>query len=232
MPPRVSGVNNKVIRQSEEQFETDRFGVDTIVFKVEIPDALFPAQALRNYAPHPRFANMMLSRRSGARTKPGFWQIAYTFEGFLFEPPEPVYELQASLDERPIQLHPDFESKIAGTPANPKNSAIFVDPDTGLITQSNDNAVFKEFKHPSNKAGLEAYLVPGAEWREIIFTTTRPATLRQLGKIENPAGPAPTLPDHNWMFFGQTYTRRGGVYQTTNTWKLSGKGGHDPDIYS
>jgi hypothetical protein len=156
--------------------------------------------------------------------------VTYTFEGFLFEAPQPVYELQSSLSERPIQLHPDF-AEIAGTPSAPLNGAIFIDPDTGKQTTDNTKGVWREFKHGTSKSGIEAYLVPGAEWREITFSTTRPSALSALGKIDPPSGPNPTLADHNWLFWSQTYTRRGHLYQTTKTWKLSGKGGWDPDIY-
>jgi hypothetical protein len=50
MPPRISGVKENVIRQLEENFETDRYGVDTITLKVEIPDVIFPAAVLSNFA--------------------------------------------------------------------------------------------------------------------------------------------------------------------------------------
>ncbi len=237
MPPNVSGINNQVIRQLEERFETDRFGVDTIQLKVEIPDALFPAMVLPAHAAHPRFSAMALSKRGGSRTKPGFWTVTYTFEGFLLELPQPVYELQASLDQEPIQAHPDFVSAIAGKPSAPLNGAVFVDPDTGQTTADNSRGVFREFAATTTggaanpKAGIESYLVPGAEWRETYFSATRPAGLRDLGEIDPPSGPNPTLAGRNWLAWSHTYQRRGSIYQVTNTWKLSGRNGWDQDIY-
>jgi hypothetical protein len=230
MPSQVSGVKNQIIQQVSERFETDRFGVDTMQMKVEVPDAVFPSQVLGMYASHPRFTGMALSRRSGERTKPGFWTVSYTFEGFLFEAPEPVYELVANLDQDPIESHPDF-TEFAGTPSDPQNGAIFVDPEAGTISRDDARGVFREFAAGSSKAGIESYLVPGAEWKETTFTTTRPTSLRDIGKTESPAGPSPSLSGRNWLAWSETYTRRGNIYQVTRTWKLSGRNGWDNDIY-
>lgn len=235
MPPRISGVKNDVIRQLEEEFETDRYGVDTCTLKHEVPDSQFPRGVLANFAEHPRFPSMTLTRRSGRRSRPGFWGITYTFEGFLSTLPEPVYELAASMNELPIQLHPDFESKIAGKPSAPKNGAIFLDPETQKITTDDEKGVWREFRIVAGaefqKGGIESYLVPGAEWREISFSNIAPNTLSNMGEINPPPGSPPNLEGHNWLYVGMTYTRRGFIYQITKTWRLSGKGGWDPDIY-
>lgn len=236
MPRIVSGINDQVIFQLEERFETDRFGVDSIMLKVEIPDALFPAMVLRNGSAHPRFTSMALSRRSGARSTPGFWAVSYTFEGFLFELPTPVYELQASLDQDPIQSHPDFHTVIAGTPAAPLNGAVFLDPETNLPTDDNIKGVFREFAatlagERNPKAGIESYLVPGAEWRETSFAVSDPTELSDLGTIDTPSGPNPTLSGRNWLAWSETYQKRGYIYQISKVWKLSGRNGFDPEIY-
>ncbi len=179
---------------------------------------------------------MALSRRSGTRKTPGWWNVNYTFEGFLFEFPQPTYELSGSLDQEPIEAHPDFVSAIGGKPSAPLNGAVFIAPETGMPTIDNSVGVFREFAatingQPNKKGGIESYLVPGAEWRVIEFSSSRPTTLRNLGRIDVPQGPNPNLPGRNWLMFNQTYSRRGRIYQITSTWKLSGRNGWDADIY-
>lgn len=233
MPFTQSGTD-QTITQLGESFSTDRFGVDTIQLIVRIPDNLFPQQVLADYAPHPRFSNMLLSKRDGQRGDPGYWNVTYTFEGFLDEQPEePTYELVGSLSQEPIQTHPDFDT-IAGTPAAPLNGAIFIDPET-LRQSEAINAIFKEFANvngaANTKAGIDSYLEPSVEWRETKFSRTRPSTIVTLGDIQTPDGSPPNLSPRDWLVWSVSYIRRGGLYQITTTWKLSGRNGWDPDIY-
>jgi len=231
MPYRSKG-QRTVVNQISERFETDRFGVDSIEMTVEIPDILFPDQVLVDFAPHPRFSSMALVRKTGQRGKPGWWTVNYVFEGFLLEIPEPIYELTTSLSQEPIQTHEDFET-IAGTPDNPLNGSVFVDPDTGFKS-AKSNAIWKEFafKGSANpKAGVTSYMSPGAEWRETKFQTKRPTSLRDVGTIESPSGPNPSVSGRNWLAWAESYVRRGHIYQVTSIWKLSGRNGWDEEIY-
>jgi hypothetical protein len=224
---RQSGTS-QTIQQVSERFETDRFGIDTVELVVKIPDNLFPSQVLSDFAPHPRFSNMLLSRRSGSRNEPGYMTVSYLFEGFLLSIPEPTYELTTSLTVEPIQTHPDFAT-FAGTPAAPLNGSLFVDPETGWES-SKTNAVWKEFVG-SSKAGIDSYLVPGAEWRETKFQTNEPTGIRDVGTIDSPDGPAPSVSGRDWLAWAESYIRRGAVYQVATVWKLSGRNGWDSDIY-
>lgn len=233
MASQSKGPNNTVTQVSE-RFETDRAGVDTIELVVDIHQDDFPQQMLADFSPHPRFSTMALSKRSGQKINPQWYRVAYTFEGFLSgAPPDPTYELIGSLSQEPIQTHPDFAT-IAGTPAAPLNNALFVDPDTGWKSEK-ANAIWKEFSNTggaNRKAGLDSYLVPGAEWRETSFETSEPATLENLATIASPRGNPPSLAGYDWLVWGQTYQRRGYTYQVQTTWKFSGRNGWDPDIYS
>ena len=224
--------SQQVVVQVAERFETDRYGVDSIEMTVEIPDELFPEQVLVDFAPHPRFSSMALVRKTGQRGKPGWWTVNYVFEGFLLQLPQPMYELAGSLSQEPIQTHANFAT-IAGTPAVPANNAIFVDPDDRKRSKKS-NAIFKEFGYTATantKAGVSSYMEPGAEWRETTFETSEPSTLSDLGKINSPSGPAPSLGGRNWLAWSHSYQRRGHIYQVTTTWKLSGRNGWDSDIY-
>lgn len=228
-----SSGSSDTINQLGERFETDRYGVDTCVLSLEIPDDLFPGQLLADFAPHPRFSSMALTRRSGTRGKPGWWRVDYSFEGFLFSLPEPTYELTTSLTQEPIQTHEDFSTTIGGTPAAPLNGAIFVDYDSGFRSEKAD-AIFLEFGTGGtpNKAGIDSYLAPGAEWRETKFQTTRPTGIRDVGTIDTPSGSPPSVAGRDWLAWSESYVRRGYIYQVVTVWKLSGRNGWDTDIYS
>lgn len=223
--------STQVVQQVSESFETDRFGVDTIERVVKVPNSLFPNQLLADFATHPDYGNMELTRRRGTRTEPGWWTVSYTFEGFLFTLPEPIYELTTSLSQEPIETHEDFITTIAGTPAAPLNGAIFIDPESYKISEKT-NAVFKEFSAGTVKAGVTSYVNPGAEWVETKFQRSRPSGIRDVGTIDEPSGPEPTVAGRDWLAWSESYVRRGSIYQVRTAWKLSGRNGWDTDIYS
>lgn len=236
MPATVRGSNNEAIRQIDERGRQDRYGVDMLTLVEKIPKDLFPSAIRSKYSVHPRFTAMEVSSIDWERTPSGaFYLVTYLFEGFLSSLPEPVYSLDTSLSEEPIELHPDFET-FAGTPASPLNGAVFIDPDTGRITTDNAKGVFREFMATVSgaaniKAGIESYLAPGAQWTETSFSRTRPTDLGDLGSIDSPSGPNPSFTGRTWLYSGAPYTRRGGVYQISKSWMLSGRLGWDTDIY-
>lgn len=237
MPAQVSGVKTSAILQTEESVEMDRFGVDVVTRVEEIPVAQFPALLRSKYSVHPVFTSMGMEKRSASKNRHGkFWRVTYTYVGFLLDLPDPVYTLSSALSEEPIQLHPDFAT-IAGTPSAPLNGAVFVDPDTEKVTTDNAKGVFREFRATISgaanlKAGVEAFLSPGATWQETSFSATRPADLGSLGQIDSPSGTQPTFGSgRNWIYSAAEYTRRGGIYEIRKTWLLSGRNGWDSDIY-
>ncbi len=237
MAATVHGIKTRVIPQSEESGTLDRFGVDVVTRVEEVPSEQFPALLRSKYSVHPRFTSMGVSKVNWNKGKSGkFYRVTYTYEGFLNSLPEPVYSLSSSLSEEPIELHPDFLD-IAGTPSAPLNGAIFVDPETNLITTDNAKGVFREFLATIGgaanlKAGIESYLSPGATWTEIYFATSRPTDLGSLGERDSPSGPQPSFGSgRDWLYSGCEYTRRGYIYEIRKTWLLSGRTGWDEDIY-
>lgn len=237
MPAEVHGIKTRVIPQSEESGTLDRYGVDIVTRVEEVPSEGFPSLLRSKYSVHPRFTNMGVSKINWNSGKSGkFYRVTYTYEGFLNSLPEPVYSLSSSLSEEPIELHPDFQT-FAGKPSAPLNGAVFLDPDTQKITTDDARGVFREFMATLTgvqniKAGVEAYLAPGATWQEIYFSVSRPTDLGSLGEIDSPSGPNPTIGSgRTWLYSGADYTRRGGIYEIRKTWLLSGRAGWDVDIY-
>jgi hypothetical protein len=236
MPSTVHGIKTQAITQSEERGSMDRYGVDMITRVEKIPKDQFPRLIRPKYSVHPRFTTMAVSRVDWEKGKDGqFYQVTYQYEGFLNDLPEPTYTLNVSTNEEPIQIHPKFQS-FAGTPKNPKNGAIFIDPKTGKISTDNSKAVFREFSFQESAsqsfAGVESFLSPGATWQEISFDTKKPSDLGQLGTIDTPDGRAPRFGSgRDWLYNGAEYTRRGHIYEIRKTWLLSAKGGWNEEIY-
>jgi hypothetical protein len=249
---KVAGIDNRPIRQIKEDVQTSRTGIDTATIEYEVPDSVFPQALSTIDQEHPRFPGLKLTNRSMTRGKGGaFWAVTYTYEGLLsrlgdqtagFDSPEslppPEYELVGSLDEEPIESHPKFVSDIAGKPSAALNGAIFVDPNTEVITEDDSIGVFREFKstlagEPNRKGGVSAYKVPTVEWIETRVTTIQPTDLVNLGDIETPRGNPPNLTasGRSWLLWSHSYRKRGGVFEERTVWKLSGKNGWDTDIY-
>jgi hypothetical protein len=245
MPRITSGVKTESIKQWEENGVADRYGVDSLTLVEEIPPEKFPELLRPSGSVHPRFPKMAVSKRTWTVAASGFYRVTYQYEGVLLELPEATYDLQGSLSENPIQTHPDFVSVLAGKPSKPKNGAIFVNRKTGdpSMVDSPGVAEFKEFsatvKDPEDenkqiknkKAGIEAYLVPGATWTKTSILDARPTALSKLGEIQEPDGPNPTLGDRTWLFYDVSYQKRGFIYQLKETWKLSDRGGWDAEVY-
>lgn len=233
MAANVSGVKRRVIPQAEESGVMDRFGVDTLTRVEEIPADLFPQGMQPVGTPHPRYRNMAVSKINYTKEKHGqFYRVSYIYEGFMVGLPEPTYDLDESNSEEPIQTHPNF-ADFAGTPSAPLNGAVFIDPETGKPTTDDDVGVFREFGIAGGrKAGVQSYVANGALWIETSYSTTRPSSVGDVGTIETPSGSPPTIgTSRNWLLWSIAYRKRGGIYETRKTWRCSGVGGWDTDIY-
>lgn len=225
----IAGVKNSAVLQGRQRVESDRYGVDVITLEEVVPDNFFPAKFRAMGSSHPRFATMAISRRSAERMEGAkLWRVSYTYEGFMLSLPDPTYELSGSLNQEPIQVHENFED-FAGTASAPLNNAVFIDPETGRETTNDSKGVFREFSK-GEFMGVDSFLDPSATWSVVYFTTSLPS-LRNLGKIDSPDGPSPGLSGRNWMMFEQSARKRGHIYEVRLTWKLSGRGGWNSDIY-
>lgn len=221
MPRKVSGQKKKKIIQPESQIEVDRFGIAriTILEKVYFEYLQDKGNVRPLGQKHPVFPLMEITRATGTMGVDGFWGISYVYEGVLGAMPEPTYELNGSLEAQPIQTHPDFET-FAGTPSAPLNGAIF-----------DEQEAFVEFGiSGGKKAGIQSFMDPSATWTKVSFSVIKPM-LRDLGKIEAPPGQPPKMSSRNWLFWGVSSRKRGGVWELRETWKMSGRGGWDEDVY-
>jgi hypothetical protein len=197
---------------------------------------MFPKLLQRPGAKHPRFTGLLILKVYWVKTV-GFYTVTYTYAGLTTEQEiPPVYQLQGTIAEEDIQLHPEFVEKLAGTPEDPKNGAQFVDPKTGAVTKDNEKGVFREFKllvggKKNPLAGVDGYLVPGVTWTKTYVSKSRPNDLKKLGQIDEPEGPNPDVSPRTWIYYSMDYTEKGGVFEIRKTWLMSDRRGWDENIY-
>jgi hypothetical protein len=81
--------------------------------------------------------------------------------------------------------------------------------------------------------GIVSYLVPKPVYRYNITQNTppKPNQLNSVGKIGNPPKAPPVAGERTWLLIGITYDYNGSVYNISQEWMLSGKGGWDTAIY-
>ena len=181
---------------------------------------------------HPQARHLLLERRRVRMTK-GFWTIICSYKGFYSTNGSmpSVYELHLGSGTEPIQVHPDFVTKIAGLPSAPKNKALFVDGQ-GNPSTDDDLGLFEEFGVKSDLYGMDSYV----DMNNITFTETwiSRSMPNSGGKceVQNPGG-APSFGDgRTWLYVGMSSSgERGGSCKNRKTWRLSGRGGWNSLVY-
>lgn len=196
---------------------------------------------------HPIFTFMQMEERE-LSLKGQFAIASCKYAGIQFDFMPPTYELKVGLSDEPIETHPEFVNKIGGTPKQPLNGAVFrkIGKDGATLRTAYDgypdtdtkNYVFKEFQLFINGklnpfAKVESYLESSClTWSKTVNRRTPVSDIQQVGKIDNPQGPAPNLSTgRNWLFMGITQTRRGSAYQSVTEWRASGRRGWLQPIY-
>lgn len=172
---------------------------------------------------HPDFANLICSEVSAVRESPGIARVSATYTG---KPDgtsnaggtgksEPIEELGYGVRQEAIETHPDFNDWKAASRA-------IVDGD----------GQFKGFVAGDDLFGVDSFLSPGGTYTRRYTQTTKPTSITTVGKIVGtPTGAPTTNSPYNWLKGGVTWTRRGGIFEVTESWLLSGPRGWSSDIY-
>ena len=248
---KYKGSTANLIISSQGSVKMDKYGdhTATCTFKVK-PDQW--ASVPKKGDAHPYATWLMFVKRRVVFT-PGYWTVTCDYKGSSYDggsdnDVDPVYELNYGSGTEPIETHPGFKTDIGGTPATPKNGAIFVDGN-GNLTTDDAVGVFDRFlnKNPDapvgggeapSFAGVESYL----DMNNVTWTktwVTRADTVVDGGevKIEVPEDEAPKYkcPDfdgRDWLYLGMSTTGSvGGSAKHRKIWRLSGAGGWNPEIY-
>lgn len=211
------------------QLVTDRFGMST-ARAVWWYYGDSPETQVSIFSAHPRWSFLEMDKRTITLRSDGAWDIIGDYFG-VQGTPEPIYSLDNSTSQEPIETHKDFVT-FAGTPTSPINGAVF-DPDD--LTFLNFKQVVSGSAVSNVKwVGMRAYLNASAVWREIKVTKTKPSAseITSIGRIDNPPGDAPTPAGRNWLFGAICYEQKARTYTIRREWLLSGPGGWNDVVYA
>ena len=142
-------------------------------------------------------------------------------------------ELIIGTSEEPIETHPDFGT-FAGRPSqpNPTSKPIFLDPETGQVTQDDAKGMFSGFASSGDLAGVVSYLASrNITYRKSWTQKTEPTSLGGVGSISAPPSGPNVNGQYNWLYIGMSYRQVGDAFNVSKEWKLSGPKGWESDIY-
>lgn len=192
---------------------------------------------------YPDDTRMTLEDISKKRLAGGIVQVTLTYElrrngdSDLGGVEEPDYDVDYSCSEEPLLTHPDFKNlseeeqdalMAVASGASPKD------------TIGDDDKVIKDIvKSDAGKKALEklrkghiSFLCPGGTFS--LTSTKGSISFAGVGKKGSPPAGAPAAPSGcNWLKEGIRGRKTGskGNWRVTETWRLSGRGGWDSDLY-
>ena len=200
------------------------------------------------YSANPYYSNLGLYDSEVKNYKGGMGQCVLEYRGLdpkYSSPPSPVYSLDRSTSNEPIQTHPKWISAIGGTPSSPLNGAIYVsyqsnatpafNPNTSGVADAGfapNNATFYKWTANVNVsgsvsgfssfAGVSDYLFAGQTWTATYVSLSAPTSsdLAGVGYIATPTGSPPTPTGYKWIYLGCRYTNQAGVYRIDKSWKM------------
>ncbi len=212
------------------ELQTDRFGMSqaTATYeRLDVATNVNPGQPVAFGQLHPIWTFLTCDRFS-IRANGAGWICQASFFG-VTGTPTPIYELDFSTSEEPIETHRKFVSDLGGKPGSELNGARF-DDDGAFIGFTGP---FSSDSEEQKWRGVQSYLSPGTVWRKNYTTATRPADVGSIGKIDAaPEGTPPTVPvGFTWLYTGLTWEQRGLVYTVKKEWRLSGRNGWNSTIY-
>lgn len=178
---------------------------------------------------HPDFPGLLVTKKTLQRDRSALGTLHVEYKGldpaFGEGLPDPIYELDRSSAADPIDSHPDWVDIVdaAGGYDN-----------VGKKVITDEDGVFRAFgiNATGGFRGVQSYLNFGATWTKSSVQLNEPSSTGNLGSIQNPEGPNPTLGGSaNWLYAGLRYLKEGGIYRVQKTWLASGPKGWNTVVY-
>jgi hypothetical protein len=216
--------SSKLVLTTGGQLVTDRYGMSAAraVWWYHGPN---PEGQVAIFSNHPRWSFLEMDKRTVTRAEDGHWDIVGDYFGVQGSP-EPIYALDISTGQEPLETHPDFATFAAldGPPPAPGSTT------AGAVFD--EDGLFIGFKS-GEFIGVKAYLNASAVWRETRVSKTRPAgsELASIGKIDSPNGTPPTPSGRNWLFGSLSYEQKAKTFTIRREWLLSGPAGWNSTLY-
>ena len=219
---------------SPGSLQTDRYGLATASARwrrQDIANTTNPGSPVSFGQTHPIWFFLNCDKVVISQSENG-WDCEASFFG-VDGIPQPIYDLDLSTSEEPIETHANFRTSIGGTPAAPLNGAQFSTDTNTLGEFIGFNGPFANTTAEDTWRGIRSYLAPGAVWRKTQVTATRPNDIADVGNIDVPEGSPPALGSgRNWLYKGLTYEQKGLTYTVRKEWLLSGRRGWNTTIYA
>lgn len=200
---------------------------------------------------NPYYTNLGVYTSSVKNIKGGLGLLTLEYRGldpvYGNTPPGPIYSLDRSTNNEPIQTHIKWTTDIAGTPAAPLNGSKWVNegsagnlrlfnPNISGVPDAGFNANFASFygwvansnvnsgnvSGFSSFAGTTDYLLAGQTWTSTYVSLSPPTStdLNNVGYISTPTGSPPTPVGYKWLYLGVRYTDQAGVYRIDKSWRM------------
>lgn len=169
---------------------------------------------------HPVYSTLSCERRNLTPTDGGFFLDA-GYSGVIGTP-APVFEIDTSTSQEPIETHPNFLT-FAGNAGAPLNGAIFDESDGSFLKFGNSA--------PNEWRGVTSYMMPVVTARKTYISTQPPTDIASLvGKRQDP--PFTTgVSVGNWLVATVSSDQRGKVYVVRVEWRHSGPKGWSTPLY-
>lgn len=213
------------------RYTTDKYGLSTGGYRWEKATTEDGAFGNPVTSTHPLNSNLVLER-STIGIEDGIAFAEGEYAGLTGGDPSPVYELDVSSSEEPIECHPNFSNF-----ATDANGATY-DSTTGDFVGFTKRPLYD----PSNPdysvtnpewVGVRSFLSAGAVWREVRISKTNSVSISTVGHIASPAGSPPSPGSgRTWLYSGASMQQRGNVYTIRREWRLSGLRGWNTTLYN
>jgi hypothetical protein len=216
-------------------------GTATYYCGISVVNDLIPPR----FSPHPIWSGMLCTTVKMTGEDGGMVRIDANYDGALGgggegefgEVGEPEYSLDRTVSEEPLETHIRYLDHLSNQElAEVRELAQNPVVDADGVPEEADTAgwdVRKIELYDKLRRGFTSYLDAKQTWKVSKTQTAAPTGVANVGKIDTPEGPAPTLPsDRNWINMGVSYVRRGGLYVVEESWQASDRGGWDADIYT
>lgn len=187
--------------------------------------AAAPSLLPQKGSPHPDNSRVQCFNSVMTVTENGLAEIVSDYLGLQSDPTPPVIDFLGNTGEEALETHPDFVSKIGGTPDAPLNEAKF-DEETGEFLGFPVDA-------SEDLGGVRGFLSPTSTVRVTFFTANDRWGLYELGEIASPPGNVPKPPgSRNWLKTNWSRRDFGNIYQISEEYTASGRRGWNRLIYS
>lgn len=236
--PNVLQASNQQADSPQMEVQADGTILITRRFVVDKANAGGALPAPRSGDPLGEYTGVKVVTATSRPFKPDMAIIEVVLQGYLTLPLT-IYEFQNSRMDRPIQMHPKFNTS-PGMGESKYRVTQLTGPSAGAWLKFYDgpNTATKDHKF----AGIENYVTGSAQWRKTSFSATPDFDQTDVGKLNAPevGSYGATVPDvsntgNHWLKLEKTCRNmlRGAsiLWEITEVWQYNSLGWM-PEIYS